>query len=120
MLIETSSVIQRIVEAMIPEFHPNFVLLSYGIAFIGVYVAFSGMIIKDLQGNIVPITFNPSISIFSLLVGFTFQVIGVYTACNDHFYAKSKSEILDFLVQRYNIEEILLSYNELHITYLLM
>ncbi len=26
---------------MIPEFHPNFVLLSYGIAFIGVYVAVS-------------------------------------------------------------------------------
>lgn len=83
------------------------------------YVGFSGMTLKDDQGNIVPITFNPLLAIFALLSGFTGQVIGIFIACNDRFYAKSKAEILDFFVETRSFQEIL-SYSESYVTFLLI
>lgn len=60
------------------------------------YIAFAGMTLKDDQGNIVPITFNPVLSILALLSGFIGQVIGVYIACGDRFYAKSSRNLRIF------------------------
>ncbi len=77
------------------------------------------MTLKDDQGNIVPITFNPVLSILALLSGFIGQVIGVYIACGDRFYAKSKAEILEFFVETRSLEEIL-SYSESYVTFLLI
>jgi NO-binding membrane sensor protein with MHYT domain len=146
---------------MIPEFDPSIVILSYGVAFLAVYMSICAceqlrgiylkygnpriqhiiywltiigislggagmwgvryigtMTIKDENGNVVHFGYNIGMALIALVVGVVTTILGVYIASKDKLYAKSKSEVLEFLVSKVNIDEAL-SYTEFQILYLL-